>query len=163
MRQSVRSAFVMSTSSKLAALRFAQLRSAPLRFAPLRFARRRSAPLRFTAPRFRPAEVRAAEVRPDLPTVEAASFRNRLRTVRQFTLSKKFLRIAYCGTGEPSRRPWRISSRATSHVLIRFGKWREITAQDLPADRDLYCNTVAMMHYAKGYLNVFASRGESWI
>jgi tetratricopeptide (TPR) repeat protein len=36
------------------------------------------------------------------------------------------------------------------HVLIRFGKWREIIAQDLPADRDLYCHTVAMMHYAKG-------------
>jgi tetratricopeptide (TPR) repeat protein len=36
------------------------------------------------------------------------------------------------------------------HVLIRFGKWREILAQDLPADRDLYCNTVAMTHYAKG-------------
>jgi tetratricopeptide (TPR) repeat protein len=36
------------------------------------------------------------------------------------------------------------------HVLIRFGKWREIIAQDLPEDGDLYCNTVAMMHYAKG-------------
>jgi len=36
------------------------------------------------------------------------------------------------------------------HVLIRFGKWREIIAQDLPRDRDLYCNTVAMIHYAKG-------------
>ena len=36
------------------------------------------------------------------------------------------------------------------HVLVRFGKWHEIIAQDLPADRDLYCNTVAMMHYAKG-------------
>ena len=36
------------------------------------------------------------------------------------------------------------------HVLIRFGKWREIVAQDLPQDRDLYCNTVAMIHYAKG-------------
>jgi len=36
------------------------------------------------------------------------------------------------------------------HVLIRFGKWHEIIARDLPADRDLYCNTVAMMHYAKG-------------
>ena len=36
------------------------------------------------------------------------------------------------------------------HVLIRFGKWHEIIAQDLPADHDLYCNTVAMMHYAKG-------------
>jgi tetratricopeptide (TPR) repeat protein len=36
------------------------------------------------------------------------------------------------------------------HVLIRFGKWHEIIAQELPADHDLYCNTVAMMHYAKG-------------
>lgn len=36
------------------------------------------------------------------------------------------------------------------HVLIRFGKWREIIAQDLPPDHDLYCNTIAMMHYAKG-------------
>ncbi len=36
------------------------------------------------------------------------------------------------------------------HVLVRFGKWRAIIAQDLPADRDLYCNTVAMIHYAKG-------------
>ena len=36
------------------------------------------------------------------------------------------------------------------HVLIRFGKWSEIITQELPADRDLYCNTVAMMHYAKG-------------
>jgi tetratricopeptide (TPR) repeat protein len=36
------------------------------------------------------------------------------------------------------------------HVLIRFGKWREIIAQELPADRDLYCSTVAITHYAKG-------------
>lgn len=36
------------------------------------------------------------------------------------------------------------------HVLIRFGKWREIVAQTPPADPVLYCNTVAMMHYAKG-------------
>jgi len=44
------------------------------------------------------------------------------------------------------------------HVLVRFGKWREIIAQDLPADRDLYCNTVAMMHYAKGVAH--AALGE---
>src|SRR5216684_5350554 len=36
------------------------------------------------------------------------------------------------------------------HVLVRFGKWPEIIAQDLPADRALDCNTVAMIHYAKG-------------
>jgi tetratricopeptide (TPR) repeat protein len=36
------------------------------------------------------------------------------------------------------------------HVLVRFGKWREIIDQDLPSDRDLYCSTTAMMLYAKG-------------
>ncbi|MCC6718879.1 MAG: hypothetical protein IT555_13430 [Acetobacteraceae bacterium] len=36
------------------------------------------------------------------------------------------------------------------HVLVRFGKWQEIIAQAPPADPVLYCNTVAMMHYAKG-------------
>jgi tetratricopeptide (TPR) repeat protein len=36
------------------------------------------------------------------------------------------------------------------HVLIRFGKWREIVAQALPEDAALYCNTTAMIHYAKG-------------
>jgi tetratricopeptide (TPR) repeat protein len=35
------------------------------------------------------------------------------------------------------------------HVLIRFGKWHEIIAQDLPEDRELYCSNVAMLHYAK--------------
>ena len=35
------------------------------------------------------------------------------------------------------------------HVLIRFGKWRETIAQDLPADRTLYCSTTAMMLYAQ--------------
>ena len=35
------------------------------------------------------------------------------------------------------------------HVLIRFGKWREIIAQELPKDRDLYCSTTAMMLYAQ--------------
>jgi tetratricopeptide (TPR) repeat protein len=36
------------------------------------------------------------------------------------------------------------------HVLVRFGKWREIIAQDLPKDPDLYCTTTAMTLYAKG-------------
>lgn len=36
------------------------------------------------------------------------------------------------------------------HVLIRFGKWREIIAQEPPADRALYANLAATMHYAKG-------------
>ena len=35
------------------------------------------------------------------------------------------------------------------HVLVRFGKWREIIDQKLPEDQELYCSNVAMMHYAK--------------
>jgi tetratricopeptide (TPR) repeat protein len=44
------------------------------------------------------------------------------------------------------------------HVLIRFGKWHEIVAQNLPVDRDLYCNTAAVMHYAKGV--AYAALGD---
>lgn len=36
------------------------------------------------------------------------------------------------------------------HVLVRFGKWDDIIAQDLPADPVLFCNLTAMIHYAKG-------------
>ncbi len=35
------------------------------------------------------------------------------------------------------------------HVLIRFGKWRQIIDTPLPANRDLFCSTTAMIHYAK--------------
>lgn len=36
------------------------------------------------------------------------------------------------------------------HVYIRFGLWEEILAEPLPLDRDLYCVTTAMLHYARG-------------
>ena len=36
------------------------------------------------------------------------------------------------------------------HVLVRFGQWEAIIAQDLPADPVLYANLTAMIHYAKG-------------
>jgi len=36
-----------------------------------------------------------------------------------------------------------------THVQIRFGRWREIIAEPLPEDQDLYCNTIASLHYAK--------------
>ena len=36
------------------------------------------------------------------------------------------------------------------HAPIRFGKWREIIAMPFPEDRELYCSTTAMLHYAKG-------------
>ena len=35
------------------------------------------------------------------------------------------------------------------HVLIRFGRWQDIIAQELPDDRELFCVTTAMMHYAR--------------
>ena len=35
------------------------------------------------------------------------------------------------------------------HVLIRFGMWNEILAQDLPEDAELFAVTTAMMRYAR--------------
>jgi tetratricopeptide (TPR) repeat protein len=35
------------------------------------------------------------------------------------------------------------------HVLIRFGKWREIIAEKPPTNPALFCVTTAMQHYAK--------------
>lgn len=34
------------------------------------------------------------------------------------------------------------------HVLIRFGKWKDIIEQALPENRELFCVTTAMMRYA---------------
>jgi tetratricopeptide (TPR) repeat protein len=36
------------------------------------------------------------------------------------------------------------------HVLIRFGRWQDILDAPLPGDRELYCFTTALLHYAKG-------------
>ena len=36
------------------------------------------------------------------------------------------------------------------HALIRFGRWTDIIALDMPEDQYLYCSTTAMIHYAKG-------------
>ena len=44
------------------------------------------------------------------------------------------------------------------HVLIRFGKWEEIIAQDLPQDQELYCVTTTMMRYARAV--ALASSGD---
>jgi tetratricopeptide (TPR) repeat protein len=44
------------------------------------------------------------------------------------------------------------------HVLIRFGRWQDIIETPLPADRDLYCVTTAMLHYAKGV--AYAAAGQ---
>jgi tetratricopeptide (TPR) repeat protein len=44
------------------------------------------------------------------------------------------------------------------HVYIRFGKWQEIIAQDLPGNSDLFCVTTASIHYSKGVAH--AALGE---
>jgi tetratricopeptide (TPR) repeat protein len=36
------------------------------------------------------------------------------------------------------------------HVMIRFGKWREIIKEPLPEDKTLWANLTATLHYAKG-------------
>ena len=45
-----------------------------------------------------------------------------------------------------------------AHVMIRFGKWREILAEPLPQDRELYCVTHASWLYARGVAH--AALGE---
>jgi tetratricopeptide (TPR) repeat protein len=41
------------------------------------------------------------------------------------------------------------------HVMVRFGRWREIIDTPLPDDADLYPVTTAMHHYAKGISHAF--------
>ena len=45
------------------------------------------------------------------------------------------------------------------HVLVRFGKWKEILEQELPANAELYCVTSATMRYARAI--AFATLGQS--
>ena len=44
------------------------------------------------------------------------------------------------------------------HVLVRFGKWRELIAEPLPADSTLFSVTTAMLHYGKAVAH--AALGE---
>jgi tetratricopeptide (TPR) repeat protein len=41
------------------------------------------------------------------------------------------------------------------HVMVRFGRWREIIEMPLPDDPELYPVTTAMQHYAKGVSYAF--------
>ncbi|GGG68689.1 hypothetical protein GCM10011415_14900 [Salipiger pallidus] len=44
------------------------------------------------------------------------------------------------------------------HVMVRFGKWRELIAEPLPEDPALWANLTATLHYAKGVAH--AALGE---
>lgn len=37
-----------------------------------------------------------------------------------------------------------------THVLVRFGRWDDLIAEPLPDDTELYCSTVATIHYGRG-------------
>lgn len=45
-----------------------------------------------------------------------------------------------------------------AHVLVRFGRWEEILDLKLPTDRDTYCVTTAIIHYARGL--AFSALGQ---
>ena len=44
------------------------------------------------------------------------------------------------------------------HVLVRFGKWREIIDAPMPQDPKLYCVSTCMHHYAKGIAHAAMKR-----
>ncbi|KAJ5961314.1 Tetratricopeptide-like helical [Penicillium vulpinum] len=44
------------------------------------------------------------------------------------------------------------------HGFVRFGRWEDIIAVELPEDAALYCVTTAMIHYAKGIAFAATSR-----
>ncbi|MGJ5619064.1 hypothetical protein [Sulfitobacter sp. MF3-043] len=44
------------------------------------------------------------------------------------------------------------------HVLIRFGRWKQIIDEPMPEDGELYANLTATLHYAKGVAH--AARGN---
>ena len=47
------------------------------------------------------------------------------------------------------------------HVLVRFGRWEDILALDLPRNRELHCVTTAMTHYARAVANAVTGRMEA--
>ncbi|CAK7269797.1 hypothetical protein SEPCBS119000_003754 [Sporothrix epigloea] len=49
---------------------------------------------------------------------------------------------------------------AMAHALIRFGRWDAIMAWPLPADRELFCSTTAMVYYARGIAFAVTGRLE---
>lgn len=62
------------------------------------------------------------------------------------TISEELLRIE-----DPPMADWLESFLAMRvHAYVRFGRWSDIIELPLPKDRDLYCVTTALIHYAKG-------------
>lgn len=79
-----------------------------------------------------------------------------LETVERMeqTLSDELLRVE-----SPPMADWLEGFLAMRvHALIRFGRWHDIIKLALPADSQLYCTTLAMVHYAKAV--AFAALGN---
>ncbi|PFH57764.1 hypothetical protein XA68_14591 [Ophiocordyceps unilateralis] len=78
----------------------------------------------------------------------AAQSRIALETVDQLeaSVSDRLLRVE-----SPPMADWLEAFLAMRvHALIRFGRWHDVLALDSPADPELYCVTVALLHYARG-------------
>ncbi|KAL6866775.1 hypothetical protein J3F83DRAFT_761735 [Trichoderma novae-zelandiae] len=78
----------------------------------------------------------------------AGQSRVALETVQQLeaSFSEELLRVE-----TPPMADWLEAFLAMRvHVLIRFGRWKDILALRLPEDQDLYCVTTALTHYARG-------------
>lgn len=66
-------------------------------------------------------------------------------TRMEATITEDLLRIE-----SPPMAEWMEYFRSIRvHVLIRFGFWEELKSLPIPQDQQLYCVTVAMMHYGK--------------
>jgi tetratricopeptide (TPR) repeat protein len=46
------------------------------------------------------------------------------------------------------------------HALVRFGFWRQLIELPFPEDRDLYCVTIALIHYGKGIAHAAVGNTE---
>ena len=78
----------------------------------------------------------------------AGQFRVAMETVTRMeaSLTEPLLR-----TQSPPMADWLENFRSVRvHVLVRFGRWRDIINLTLPDDQELHCVTTAMIHYGKG-------------
>ncbi|KAJ2959672.1 hypothetical protein NQ176_g11103 [Zarea fungicola] len=46
------------------------------------------------------------------------------------------------------------------HALIRFGRWEDVLALEVPKDKGLYCVCTALIYYAKGVAHAASGRVE---
>ncbi|THV80347.1 hypothetical protein D6D27_08780, partial [Aureobasidium pullulans] len=67
------------------------------------------------------------------------------------TLMENYLPEELLAIESPNMADWLESFLAVrAHLLVRFGRWEEIFALEMPKNQKLYCVTTATLHYAKG-------------